>query len=257
MIIDTHAHLYAKEFIEDFDQVVIRAKSNGVNKILLPNIDVSSISLMEDLCLNYPDFFYPMMGLHPCSVDGDWRNQFAVIEKKLKENKYIAVGEIGIDLFWDKSFVKEQKEAFRIQLELADKLRLPVVIHARESFSEIFEVLDSLDLKTLSGVFHCFTGGLKEIEKINSYHNFYFGIGGVLTYKNSELPNVLKQIPLDKLILETDSPYLPPVPFRGKRNESSYIVHIAHKVSEIFKISQAEIEKITTKNASELFKLIS
>jgi len=255
MLIDTHSHLYAKEFQNDFLEVLDRAKENKVAKILLPNIDLDSIPLMEDICQKHPDVFYPMMGLHPCSVNKDWESQFALIEKLLREKKYIALGEIGMDLYWDKSFLEEQKKAFSIQLKLANELNLPVVIHARDSFTEIFEVLDALCLKRLSGVFHCFTGGIKEVEKIKSYPNFYFGIGGVLTYKNSGLSEVLKHIPLNKLILETDSPYLSPVPYRGKRNESSYIVHVAQKVSEVLDIPLLEIEKLTTKNAAKLFKL--
>ncbi|MDG1842240.1 MAG: TatD family hydrolase [Crocinitomicaceae bacterium] len=255
MLIDTHSHLYAKEFQNDFLEVLDRAKENKVAKILLPNIDMDSISLMEDICQKHPDMFYPMMGLHPCSINNDWESQFAPIEKLLREKPYIALGEIGIDLYWDKTFLEEQKKAFSVQLKLANELNLPVVIHARDSFTEIFEVLDTLNLKKLSGVFHCFTGRLQEVEKINSYTNFYFGIGGVLTYKNSGLSDVLKHIPLNKLILETDSPYLPPVPYRGKRNESSYIVHVAQKVSEVLDIPLLEIEKLTTKNAAELFNL--
>ena len=243
MIIDTHAHLYAKEFDSDIAEVVDRAKSLGVNKILLPNIDCSSIDSLQNLCEKNPGFFYPMMGLHPCSVDESWESQLKEIETQLFSNKYIAVGEIGMDLYWDKSFFEQQQKALKIQIEWAISLDLPIVIHARDSFNEIFEVLECFDPKQLKGVFHCFTGGDEEVKRIRSLGDFLFGIGGVVTYKNSNLPSTLNSLSLDELIVETDAPYLSPVPYRGKRNESSYIVEVITKLASIYHVSIDEVSK--------------
>lgn len=253
--IDTHAHFYSEEFLIDEIDCIDRIKNNCISKILLPNIDIESIDPMFTLCKRDPSLFYPMLGLHPGYVKADWKNQLHTIKKKIEENTIIAIGEIGMDLYWDKTFIDEQKEAFSTQIDWAISLQLPIVIHARESFSEIFEILDKKKCFELRGVFHCFTGGNNEVEKILSYQNFYFGIGGVLTYKNSHLPEVIKTIPLSKIVLETDSPYLPPTPFRGKRNEPSYLIHVAEKLASIFEIGLDEIAKITTKNANELFQL--
>ena len=257
MIIDTHAHLYAKEFDSDIDDVIARAKRLGIEKILLPNIDSSSIESLHHLCKKKPDIFYPMMGLHPCSVDESWKTQLKEIEAKLFSNKYIAVGEIGMDLYWDKSFCKHQQEAFKIQIEWSIALDLPIVIHARDSFEEIFDVLACFDSKQLKGVFHCFTGGEEEVKKIRSLGDFLFGIGGVVTYKNSNLPSTLSSLSLDELIVETDAPYLPPVPYRGKRNESSYVVEVITKLASIYHVSIDEVSKKTTLNAEKLFNLKS
>ena len=257
MIIDTHAHLYAKEFDSDIAEVVDRAKSLGVNKILLPNIDCSSIDSLHNLCKKKPDLFYPMMGLHPCSINEAWESQLKEIETQLFSNKYIAVGEIGIDLYWDKSFFEQQQKALKIQIEWAIALDLPIVIHARDSFNEIFEVLEYFDSKQLRGVFHCFTGGEEEVKRIRSLGDFLFGIGGVVTYKNSNLPSTLNSLSLDELIVETDAPYLSPVPYRGKRNESSYIVEVITKLASIYHVSIDEVSKKTTLNAEQLFNLKS
>lgn len=255
MLIDTHAHLYVEEFDFDRIEVVNRAVSLGVNKILLPNIDAESIQPMLDLQKQFPDICFPMMGLHPCSVDENWKQTLASMHTLFSKYNFVAVGEIGIDLYWDKTFINEQKEAFRTQIQWAKELNLPIVIHARESFEEIYEVLDDEYDERLKGVFHCFTGNSADVQKILSYSNFYFGIGGVLTYKKSELPNVLPEIPLEKIILETDSPYLPPVPHRGKRNESAYIVLTAEKLAEILSLSRLDVEQITSQNAHRLFSL--
>ena len=221
----------------------------------LPNIDLESIDGMHALEREFPNNCFAMMGLHPCSVDANWEETLAVLKTHIDSRKYAAIGEIGIDLYWDKTFVQEQKDAFRTQIEWAKELQWPIVIHARESFSEIFEVLDSSYDERLSGIFHCFTGGQEEIQKVLSYDNFMFGIGGVVTYKKSDLPEVLSQIPLNKLLLETDAPYLSPTPFRGKRNESAYVLHTAEKVAEILNMPLAELGKITTENALKLFVL--
>ncbi len=255
MFIDTHTHLFSDSFDEDRDLIVQRAISSGVEKLLLPNIDILTIDEMNDLVAKYPLNCYPMMGLHPGHVKEDWKTQLTIIEKELFTSKYIAVGEIGMDLFWDKTFQKEQVEAFKQQVNWAKELKLPIVIHARDAFQEIFEIVDELIDENLTGIFHCFTGTIEQANHIINYKNFKLGIGGVLTYKKAELDKVLSQISIENIVLETDSPYLPPVPFRGKRNESSYLLHIAEKLSDVYQISLKEVEEITTRNALEIFKL--
>lgn len=257
-LIDTHAHYYSSEFIEDLDSGIIRMKTNGIDKVLLPNIDCDSIHPMFDLCKNYPETFFPMLGLHPGYVDKNWERNLKLIYKDISiHNNIIAIGEIGMDLYWDKTFVEEQKMVFSIQIQWAIDLGLPIVIHARESFQEIFEILDQKNCERLTGVFHCFTGTEAEVERIQSYRGFYFGIGGVVTYKNSHLPEVIKNIPIDQILLETDAPYLPPVPYRGKRNEPSYIIHVAEKLAGIYEIGLEQIAEQTTKNAMTLFKKLN
>jgi TatD DNase family protein len=255
MFIDTHTHLFSESFDEDRDQIVQRAISAGVEKLFLPNIDVSSIASMHELASKYPNNCYSMMGLHPGYVKEDWKEQLAIIEKHLFSSKYIAVGEIGMDLFWDKTFQKEQADVFVQQVKWAKELKLPIVIHARDAFQEIFDIVDEMIDENLTGIFHCFTGDIEQANHILKYENFKLGIGGVLTYKKAELDKVLSQISIDNLVLETDSPYLPPVPFRGKRNESSYLLHIAEKLADVYKISLKEVEEITTRNALEIFNL--
>lgn len=252
--IDTHSHLYLDDFKEDREEVMIRAERNEVKQILLPNIDSSSYQNMVDLMMAYPEVAYGMLGLHPSSVKEDWVEQLAFLEERMNQENWVAIGEIGMDLYWDKTFIEEQKNAFRIQIEWAKNLTLPIVIHAREAFHEIFEILDAVCDERLTGVFHCFTGGLNEVEKIKTYPNFYYGIGGVATYKKAAMEEVIAAIPKNRLILETDSPYLPPVPFRGKRNESSYLVHTGEKVAEVWGIKMSELADLTTNNAKELFK---
>jgi TatD DNase family protein len=255
-IIDTHAHLYSKEFLEDFDEVVARAKSNGLTKILLPNIDEGSIARMHLLSHDYPDFFVPMMGIHPCYIKKDWEKQLELVESYLsKPNNYCAIGEIGIDLHWDKTLEAEQKLAFTAQIKLAIKYQLPIVIHARESFDEIFEIVDRENCPELRGVFHCFTGTVDQAQHIINYGGFKMGIGGVVTFKNSGLDKVVAEIPLAYLVLETDCPYLPPVPYRGKRNESAYLKLIADKISDIHQLPLSQVAQVTTANAKEMFQL--
>ncbi|MDG1147975.1 MAG: TatD family hydrolase [Crocinitomicaceae bacterium] len=255
MFIDTHTHLFSDVFDEDRDQVIQRAIQSGVELCLLPNIDVDTIDAMHELELKYPENCHSMMGLHPGSVGEDWKNKLDIIKTNLFSREYIAVGEIGMDLYWDKTYIDAQREVFAQQVRWAKELKIPVVIHARSAFQEIYEVLDVLDDENLSGVFHCFTGTLDDANKIAEYHNFKLGIGGVLTYKNAKLDRVIKQIPLDQLILETDSPYLPPTPHRGKRNESSYLLHVAEKLADVYGLPLQEIEKQTTETAKKLFKL--
>lgn len=253
--VDTHTHLFSPAFDEDRTEIVQRAIKAGVETMLLPNIDVESIEPLYNLCAQFPQNCFPMMGLHPGSVDEKWEENLEVIRTNLFERKNCAVGEIGMDLYWDKTFVNEQAEAFRRQVNWAKELNLPIVIHAREAFDEIFAIVDELNDERLTGVFHCFTGTLEQAKKIQNYGGFKLGIGGVLTYKKAGLDDILKDVDLNELILETDSPYLPPTPHRGKRNESAYLLHVAEKLADVKGISLAEVAQITTKNANELFKL--
>ena len=256
MIIDTHAHLYAEEFSEDQTEVFTRAAAAGVHYFLLPNINSESIPLMEKLIKEQKNTI-PMMGLHPSYVKENWMEELKIIETHLFKNpsKYCAVGEIGMDLFWDKTFIEAQKIVFRTQISWAKKLKLPIAIHARDAFDEIFEILDEENDESLKGVFHCFTGSKEQATKILDYGGFKLGIGGVITYKNSGLTEVLNSVELKHLVVETDAPYLSPAPFRGKRNESSYLSYIIEKISGIYKLSDAIIAEVTSQNAIELFQL--
>jgi TatD DNase family protein len=253
-LIDSHTHLYLDEFENDRDHVVKMAVDAGVSKLLLPNVDVATLSDLLSLVKNYPENCFPMIGLHPTSVKGNFRKDLDLLESEINQHDFIAIGETGIDLYWDKTFRAEQEESFRIQLEWAMKYKLPVVIHARESFKEIYVILDQFKNSGIQGVFHSFTGTEEDVKKIMEY-DFYFGINGILTYKNAGLASVVKSIPLDRILLETDSPFLAPVPKRGKRNESSYLVYIAEKLEEILDLRKAEIDKLSTENAKRLFKI--
>lgn len=230
-----------------------RAKAAGVEKILLPNIDLDSIDPMLTLCQSNPELCIPMMGLHPCDVKDNFREVLATMRPNFDSQNFIAVGEIGIDLYWDKTTLPLQIEAFEIQIEWAKELKLPIVIHARDAFDEIFEVVDRLHNEQLRGVFHCFTGTLDQAHKIMAYGNFFMGIGGVLTYEKSGLDKVVSEIPLDYLMLETDSPFLSPKPYRGKRNESAYVKFVAEKLAEIKGMTLHEIAAVTSNNADKLF----
>lgn len=253
--VDTHTHLFSSSFDEDRPEVILRAIKAGVETMLLPNIDLDSIEPMYHLCELFPKNCFPMMGLHPGSVDENWEENLKVIQKNLFERKNYAVGEIGMDLYWDKTFQKEQAEVFRSHIAWAKQLELPIVIHAREAFDEIFEIVDELNDERLTGVFHCFTGTVEQAKRIQNYGGFKIGIGGVLTYKKAELDLVLKEIDLSEMILETDSPYLPPTPHRGKRNESAYLLHIAEKLADVKECTLKVIADTTTATAKELFKL--
>ena len=254
MLIDTHAHLYLEQFDHDRHKVVENAVSHDVKIMLLPNIDKDSIDPMMELCREFPGHCFPMMGLHPTSVKPDYQEQLELVKAWLEKEKFYAVGEMGIDLYWDKTFFHEQQEAFRVQVALALKYDLPVVIHSRESFGELFELLEETWKPGLKGVFHCFSGNLAQAEHIIAL-GFHLGIGGVLTYKNSGLPEVIEKISLEHLLLETDAPFLAPVPYRGKRNESAYIPDIAKRIAEIKKVSLEEVASVTTENAKKLFNL--
>lgn len=254
--VDTHTHLYQSVFKDDIDQVLKRAQDNGVTTFLLPNIDSDSIKPMCNLAHRYPESCFPMMGLHPTAVNDTYKDELKVIEKELLQNNdiYIAVGEIGIDLYWDKTYHENQINAFKYQINLAKELKLPIVIHARDSFDEIFSVLDEVNDHFLQGVFHSFSGTIEQAMQAMSY-DFFLGIGGIVTFKNAGLDKVVQHIPMEKVILETDSPYLTPAPNRGKRNESSNLRLIADKISEIKNISVEDVASVTTANARKLFSL--
>jgi TatD DNase family protein len=254
-LIDTHAHLFLEQFDDDRDQTVQNAIDNGVKKIFLPDIDSSTTALVLEMAKKYPDICFPMIGLHPTSVKENFKDELKHVENMLKKEKYYGIGETGIDLYWDKTFLKEQIEAFRFQINLAKKTALPLIIHARESFDEIFSVIDELNDDKLKGIFHSFTGNKDQARKILSYKGFKIGIGGIVTFKNSKLPEVLKEIGLEHLVLETDSPYLAPTPKRGKRNESAYLLYIAEKIAEIYNVDLQTVANITAENAEVLFGL--
>lgn len=254
ILIDTHTHLYLNAFDDDREAMVERAIASGIKYMFMPNIDSSSIAGMHSLSDRFPEHCFPMMGLHPTSVKENFKEELKVVEKMLKENTYYGVGETGIDLYWDKSYYREQVEAFNRQIDLAMEYDLPLIIHARESFTEIFRVLENRDIKGLRGVFHCFTGNKEEAERAIGL-GFLLGIGGVLTYKKSGLDILMEELGLDHIILETDAPFLPPVPHRGKRNESAYVLHVADKLAEILGIPVADVARVTTNNACELFNL--
>ncbi len=253
-LIDTHSHLFLEQFDKDRDLVVKKAIDSNINKIVLPNISSTTIDSLLELSDKYPNNCFPLIGLHPTSVKANYLNELEIVEKYLEKRKFIGVGEIGIDLYWDKTHLKEQIDAFVKQINLAKKYKLPIVIHARDSFDEVFEVIDNMIDDNLYGIFHAFTGGIKQAEKIISYKNFKIGIGGVVTFKNSGLDKIVNKIDLNHIVLETDSPFLTPSPFRGKRNESSYINIIAKKIADIKNVDISHIAEITTKNAHEIFK---
>jgi TatD DNase family protein len=254
IFIDTHAHLYLNAFDDDREAMVERAVASGVKYMFLPNIDSTSVVGMQALCDRFPENCFPMMGLHPTSVKDNFRDELMRVESLLESNTYYGIGETGIDLYWDKTYYREQVAAFNRQIDLALEHELPLVIHARESFTEIFRVLENRDIQGLQGVFHCFTGTLEEAERAIGL-GFMLGIGGVLTYKKSGLDDVVAELGPEYLILETDAPFLPPVPHRGKRNESGYVIHVADKLAEVLGITANEVAKVTTENASRLFNL--
>jgi TatD DNase family protein len=253
-LIDTHTHLYLPEFDTDRDEVVNRALTGGINKMLMPNIDLSSAGKMLSVEKRYPGICFPMIGLHPTSVKEDYVYQLDNLEDLFQKEKFVAIGEIGIDLYWDKTFVNEQIIALRRQISFALDKSLPVVVHCRESFPEVFSVLDEFRNKGLKGVLHAFTGTIEHAKKAISL-GFKLGIGGIVTFKNSGLDRVVKETGPEHIILETDSPYLAPVPYRGKRNESSYLCIVNKKLAEVFGMSEEEVGSITFANSTGLFNL--
>ena len=252
ILTDTHTHLYSEEFELDRNEMMQRAISKGVTRFFVPAIDSTCTESMYELERNYPENVFLMMGLHPCYVKENYLDELNHIETELVKRKFIAIGEIGIDLFWDKSTLEIQKIAFKHQIQLAKKYKLPIVIHCRESFDEIFEVLESERSEDLFGIFHCFTGNFEQAQKAISL-NMKLGIGGVATFKNGKIDQFLPQIDMKHIVLETDSPYLAPVPFRGKRNESSYVYLVAEKLAFIYGVSIDEVAQITTKNSKAVF----
>ena len=252
MFTDTHSHLYSKEFDKDIEKVIINAKSNNISSIYLPNIDIDTIDKMNGLVAIDPEYFKPMMGLHPGSIDNNYKKNLEIIRKELETGNYVGVGEVGIDLYWDKTFKNEQIDAFETQVKWAKELNLPVIIHARDSMDLTIDIIEKHQDGTLKGIFHCFTGDVNQAFRIMKL-GLYMGIGGILTYKNSGLKEIVAQIPIEYLVLETDSPYLPPVPFRGKRNESAYLIHIATELAEVKDISIKDVAEITTNNSLKIF----
>lgn len=253
-LVDTHAHLYSSQFNDDLEDVMQRATENGVERMLLPNIDLSSTDAMWKVVNAYPQRCFPMMGLHPCSVNQTYEAELKHVEDELATSRYIAVGEIGIDLYWDKTYIKEQTIAFEQQMEWAKELGLPVAIHCRESFDEIFSSVEKVQDGRLKGVLHCFTGNSEQAQKCIDL-GLHLGLGGVLTFKKSGIDAAIKDIPMEWLLLETDSPYLAPTPHRGERNESGYTKLVAEKLAEVKEVSLEEIASITTQNAEKLFNL--
>ena len=253
-LIDTHTHLYVDAFDTDQKEVIERAMAVGVNYFIIPAIDSSYIKRMYALEKRYPKHVSLMAGLHPCHVKENMEEELEKVFTQLKKRSFCAIGEIGIDLYWDKSFLKQQQKAFSKQIEWAKQYELPIVIHCREAFDQVFEVLDQHRSPKLFGVFHCFTGTLIQAKQAIDL-NFKLGIGGVVTYKNGKIDKFLHELPLESIVLETDSPYLSPKPHRGKRNESSYIMYVVEKLSEIYGLSKEEIADITTKNAEKVFAL--
>jgi TatD DNase family protein len=251
--IDTHSHLFSEEFNTDRALVIGRAKDAGVKCVVLPNIDSSSIQAVMDTTKEFHGFCFPTMGLHPTSVKENFEQELQIVEQMLESHRFYGVGEIGIDLYWDKTHIDQQKIAFRHQLQLAKKHNLPVIIHSRNSFDEILEIVDQEVDSSLKGVFHSFSGDINHYKRILEYKSFYIGLGGVVTYKNGGVDKLIPHMDLSKVLLETDSPYLTPVPYRGKRNESAYIQLVATKIADILSIPTETVASITTSNAIELF----
>ena len=250
--IDTHAHLYDEAFASEEEAAIERAISSGVDRIVFPDIDSQTRDIMFAIADRHPGSVFPCLGLHPTSVGKEWEKEMAAIEGYLSRKIY-AIGEIGMDCYWSKEFIREQQEALRIQLELADKLNLPVIIHSRESTELIINILKECRHLNLKGVFHAYSGSIETFRELQKLGDWYIGIGGVLTYRKASIAETVREIPLDRILLETDSPYLTPVPFRGKRNESSYIPHIAARLSELTGKSMEEVAQTTTSNAEKLF----
>ena len=253
--VDTHAHLYMNHFNDDREEMVKNAIQNNVSKIILPNIDSSTIQAMNQMCENFASNIFPLIGLHPTSVKETYENELAIISCELNNGHYFGIGESGIDLFWDRSFLEEQKKAFAYQIELSIEYQIPIIIHAREAFTEIFEILDNYKNESINGIFHAFAGTLDQAKKVINDFGFFLGIGGIVTFKNSGLDNTIDKISPDYIVLETDSPFLAPVPHRGKRNESSYIKYVAEKIAQIKNLPVTEVAEITTRNAIQLFGL--
>ncbi len=254
ILTDTHTHLYVEQFDEDRNEMIERAIDNNVTRFFIPAIDSTYFSAMLALEKKYPKNVFLMAGLHPTHVKENFEEELKFVENALKNKKFYAIGEIGIDLFWDKTLLENQQKAFAQQIRLAKAHKLPIVIHCREAFDEVFEILEQEKDERLYGIFHCFTGNLEQAKRAISY-GMKLGIGGVVTFKNGKIDQFLNEIPLKHIVLETDSPYLAPVPYRGKRNESSYLVEVLDKLVDIYKISPEEIARITTQNSKDIFRI--
>lgn len=257
-MIDTHTHIDGEEFAEDRALAVQRAKEAGVEKVFVPAIDLKSVSSVLQTCRQFPGYAYPMIGLHPEEVKADWRNQLAQMKPMLDDSShpFIAIGEVGLDYYWSREFEAEQLQAFEEQVEWAAEYDLPLMIHCRKAQNEMVHILKRHEKELArGGVFHCFTGNGKEAEQLLQFDNFVLGIGGVLTFKKSHLPEVLAGIPIDRIVIETDSPYMAPVPMRGKRNESAYVAFVLNRIAEIYGISEDEADRRTTANALRIFRL--
>ena len=252
MFVDTHSHIYSEEFSSDRNEVIERAQNAGINRIILPNIDSSTIKPMLDLADSTPSLFSPLIGLHPTSVKEDFRKELQIMDYWLGKRHFKGIGEIGIDLYWSKTFISEQIEAFTTQIRWAKKLNIPIVIHVRDSFQEVIEVIIEEKDETLEGVFHSFTGNIEQARQVIGL-GFKIGVGGIVTFKNSGMDAVVKNIDLNNIVLETDSPWLAPVPHRGRRNECAYITAIASKIASLHQTSIEEVARITTRNAQQLF----
>lgn len=254
VLVDSHSHLFLEEFAEDLPQVMERARRAGVTHIFMPNIDSTTVTSMLKVCADYDGYCFPMIGLHPTSVDAGFHKELDIVEEYLSEpNRFVAIGEIGLDLYWDKTYLKEQLEAFDRQLQWALTYNLPVVIHCREAFEYVCQVLSSYKGTSLKGIFHSFTGTEEEAARLLDYPGFLLGINGVVTFKKSTLPGVLPHVPLDRIVLETDSPYLTPVPNRGKRNESAFVRDTLMKVAEVYGEQPEKVAQLTAENALKVF----
>ncbi|MDR3118894.1 MAG: TatD family hydrolase [Mediterranea sp.] len=252
--IDTHSHIYLEEFDADLPEVIERARLAGITQILLPNVNSTTIERLLRVCNEYKGYCYPMIGLHPTSVDGDYEKELAIIEKELAtSNLYIAIGEVGLDLYWDKIYLKEQIIVFDTQIQWALKYDLPLIIHSRDAFEQIYEVMKPYKDLSLKGIFHSFTGSVEDANRLLEFDGFMLGINGVVTFKNSPLPEAVKHIPIERVVLETDAPYLTPVPYRGKRNESAHLKYTLMKLSEIYGVLPELIAKQSTLNALKVF----
>nr|WP_320036597.1 TatD family hydrolase [uncultured Bacteroides sp.] len=252
--IDTHSHLFLEEFAEDLPLVMQRAKAAGVSRIYMPNIDCSTIKPLLDTVAQYPDYCFPMIGLHPTSVNADFREELKAMKEMLDQSHpFVAIGEVGMDLYWDRTFINEQFEAFETQIQWSAEYRLPLVIHSRDSFEEVYQVIKRNEHKNLKGIFHSFTGTVEEAERLLQFDGFYLGINGVVTFKKSTLPETLKNVPLERIVLETDSPYLTPAPNRGKRNESANVKDTLLELAAIYQCSPENVAETTTMNALKIF----
>ena len=254
-IVDTHSHIYEPEFAGDIEQVIARAKDAGIEKIFLPNINIGSVGPMLSLCRMHPGYLFPMMGLHPTDITADYEGQLLQMESHLSKeaHPFIAVGEVGLDYYWDKTFYHEQQDAFRTQIEWAIRYGLPLMIHTRSAHRELCDIMNGYRDAHLRGVFHCFNGSEEEAMELLSFEGFVLGIGGVVTYKKSALPSVLSLVPLTRIVIETDSPYLAPTPHRGKRNESAFATEIAAKLAQIYNIAPDAVAKATNENVKRIF----